>query len=443
MKVAILGFGAEGKASYRYWQQKGEDVFIVDENERIAELPEGAQTILGADALNQLTDFDLVVRTPPLRPDRIKTNGKIWSATNEFFAQCPAPIIGVTGTKGKGTTSTLISKILEAAGFKTWLVGNIGIPALEVLEEIKRQAGSARTSSLIPHNSDNNAVVVFELSSFQLWDLEKSPETAVVLMIEPDHMDVHASMEEYIAAKANICRSQTPEDRVIYHPTNQYSQQIAETSAGTKVRYMTKEGAEVQNDAVVIAGQTICQTSEVGLLGPHNLENICAAVTAAWGYTQDIAAIKAGIVGFKGLPHRLEFAGEVDGIKFYDDSYATGAGSTLAAVRAFNKPTVLILGGSDKGVDVSPVIDKLDPAKHSLILVGQASDKLETLLKKRSFNNYVKLGPSTTMPEIVAEAKKLSASGGIVLLSPAHASFGMFKDYQDRGDQFKAAVKVL
>lgn len=427
MKVAIAGYGLEGKASYRYWLQKGDEVTIVDENEQLPNIPSEATTILGKDAFKQLLNFELVVRTPPLRPERIETNGKIWSATNEFFAKCPAPIIGVTGTKGKGTTSSLIAEILKAAGKTVHLVGNIGVPALEVLPKIKA-----------------DDIVVFELSSFQLWDLERSPHIAVVLMIEPDHMDVHSSMEEYVAAKANIAAHQSEGDTVIYHPINKYSAEIAQTSVGKKMRYMDAEGAHLEDDSIVIEDNTVCQTSEVSLIGPHNLENICAAATVAWQYTQDHAAIKRGITSFTGLPHRLEFAGEAGGVRFYDDSQATGVGSALAALRSFgSEPTVLILGGSDKGVDVSPVIQELDQNRHAVVLIGQASDKLESLLKERAFSNYVKLGVNVTMPEIVAQAKQLSAPGGVVLLSPAHASFGMFKNYQDRGDQFKAAVKAL
>lgn len=426
MKVAIAGYGLEGKASYRYWLQKGDEVTIVDENEQLSDVPSEAKTILGKDAFKQLSNFDLVVRTPPLRPERIETNGKIWSATNEFFAKCAAPIIGVTGTKGKGTTSSLIAEILKSADKTVHLVGNIGKPALGELPNIQKED-----------------IVVFELSSFQLWDLEKSPQTAVVLMIEPDHMDVHSSMEEYVGAKAGVTLHQSENDTVVYHPTNEFSVRIAERSRGTKTKYLSEQGAHLEGDVIVIDGHIVCQKSEVGLIGAHNLENICAAVTAAWHYTQNIAAIRGAVTSFTGLPHRLEFAGEAGEVRFYDDSFSTGPGATLAALRSFSEPTVLILGGSDKGIDISPVIEGLEPGKHSVVLIGQASDKLEGLLKARSFDAYVNLGSDATMAEIVAQATKLSAPGGVILLSPAHASFDMFQSYYDRGDQFKAAVKAL
>ncbi len=427
MRVAILGYGMEGRVNYKYWLSQGADVTIVDQKSSIDDVPPKAKTILGSDAPNQLNDFDLVIRTASFNPTKISTNGKIWSATNEFFTQCPAPIIGVTGTKGKGTTCSLITQMLRTSGQTVHLVGNIGIPALEILPTIEPED-----------------IVVFELSSFQLWDLEKSPETAVVLMIEPDHQDVHGSMEEYVVAKAQIAVHQQEDDLLVYHPADQYSQQIADLSpALSKKRYQTPEGAYVRGESIVIYDQIICAVSEVGLLGKHNLDNICAALTATWYYTQDKSAIKSAIVSFKGLPHRLELAGEASGIRYYDDSQATSVGSTLAAIRSFSEPTILILGGSDKGIDVSEVLRELDPQRHFVVLIGQSAERLENDLKKQNFTQYINLGQEVTMSAIVAEATARSQSGGVVLLSPAHASFGMFKNYQDRGDQFKSAVTSL
>lgn len=433
MKVAIAGYGIEGEASFKYWHKLGADITIFDEKQPGLALPRGVKTVIGPKAFSQMNDFDLIVRTASLRPDKINTNSKIWSATNEFFDKCSLPIIGVTGTKGKGTTATLIFKILEQAGIKTWLVGNIGVPALSVLEEVNQYA----------KNSQKEGVVVFELSSFQLWDLKKSPHVAVVLMIEPDHMDVHVSMEEYIEAKANIGRFQTVSDIMIYHQNNKFSADIASKSSAKKLPYMVDQTAHIEDENIIIDGQDICSIKEVGLIGAHNLENICAAITAAWQYTNDVPAIKKAVTTFKGLPHRLEFVAEKNNVRFYDDSQATGVGSCLAALRSFSAPTTLILGGSDKGADMSTVINELDPVKHHVILIGQSSDSLASKLKERSFTKYINLGLETTMKRAVEEAYKYTPLGGVVLLSPAHASFGMFKNYQDRGDQFKTAVKNL
>ncbi len=425
MKVAIAGYGVEGKASYEYWNALGADITIYDEKKPEQEMPEGAKSYFAPDAFTKIDDADLVVRTAGLNPNKISTTSKVWSATNEFFEKCPAPIIGVTGTKGKGTTCTLIYEILKAAGKTVHLVGNIGIAALDVLPSIKPED-----------------IIVFELSSFQLWDIERSPQTAVVLMIEPDHMDVHASMTEYITAKANIARFQNEADTLIYHPSNDYSAQIAAISKAQKKTYMSEEGADIKNEAVVIEGHKICSTKEIGLIGSHNLENICAAVTAAWEYTQEISAFEKAIKNFTGLPHRLEFVREVNGVKFYNDSQATGVASTLAALRTFSEPTTLVFGGSDKGIDVTEVVNELHNDDF-VILIGQSSQKIEQLLIEREFKNYINLGTNTSMSNIVKIAASKTSEGGVVLLSPAHASFDMFINYQDRGDQFKNAVATL
>lgn len=447
MRVAIAGYGIEGAASYQYWSAQGNEVVIFDERQPSRPLPEGARAVIGEDAFTQMDDFDLVIRTASLRPDKIKTTGKVWSATNEFFAKCPVPIIGVTGTKGKGTTATLISKILEAAGYKTWLVGNIGVPALDVLEEItnyKLQITNKSQASITSHQASDNAVVIFELSSFQLWDIEASPQTAVVLMMEPDHLDVHRSMEEYVAAKARIGQFQDHDDLMIYHPTNTYSEQIAKKSPATKKQYMKPTGAYIIGGQIVVGDVAVALVDEVSLIGEHNLENICAAITAAWHYTKNVVAMKKAITTFKGLPHRLEFVRTHKGVSYYNDSQATGVGSCLAALASFpTQKVALVLGGSEKGVDMSPVVAALDPARHHVILIGQSSKAIASLLSARDFSAFSLLGKDTTMAEIVDVATSSLQGEGVVLLSPAHASFDMFASYQDRGDQFKNIVRAL
>jgi UDP-N-acetylmuramoylalanine--D-glutamate ligase len=428
MKVAIAGYGVEGRVSYQYWKSLGDDVTIVDESENVQNIPASAKAVLGKNALSHLSEFDLIVRTPPLRPDKIHTQGKVWSATNEFFARCIAPIIGVTGTKGKGTTSSLIAAILKATGKTVHLVGNIGVPALEELPKIKE-----------------DHYVVFELSSFQLWDLQKSPEASVVLMIETDHMDVHNSMEEYVAAKANITNHQSTNDLLVYHPTNEFSCQIAAASpAGIKKRYMSEEGASVQGDVIVIDGQRICQISEVGLIGAHNLENICAAITASWRYTQDVSAIKQAVTNFTGLPHRLEFVREVNGIKFYDDSYSTNPAATIAAIKSFTEPLNLILGGYDRGLEVTELVEAInnqDTIKN-VFIIGASKERMASALKESGSKRFQILNEND-FSAIVKHVFKASESGDIVLLSPGFPSFDMFKNFTDRGEQFKMIVRGL
>ncbi len=453
MKVAIAGYGVEGKQNYAYWRERGDDVTIVDEREAIDDLPDGVPTVLGPNAFEKLADFDLVVRTAGLAPRKIHTGGKIWSATNEFFAKCSVPIIGVTGTKGKGTTSSLITGILREAGKTVHLVGNIGQPALEILPQIQ-----------------DGDIVVYELSSFQLWDLEKSPHIAVVLPIEPDHLDVHASFEEYIDAKANIRRHQTLADVCIYHPTNQYSYQIAATvldavkheKDNPHCEVCAEEGYEttsidfahryavpnedqvyVENDDFCVQGRTICSTDNLKLPGKHNIENACAAMSAVAELLYNTITDEqyaAGLRNFTGLPHRLKFVAEKNGVKYYDDSIATTPGSAIAAIKAFREPKIIILGGSDKGADYDHTIELCREMDVKVIAIGQTGGVIADLCDELG---VIYIREEGDMTAIVKKADEVAHSGDVVILSPASASFDMFKNYADRGDQFIAAVNAL
>lgn len=439
MKIAIAGYGVEGKVSYDYWRGLGHDVTIVDENPLSPyELPYGSASLTGKGSLKSLRDFDIVVRTPSLSPASVKTDGVVWSATNEFFEKCPAPIIGVTGTKGKGTTASLIAAILRSAGKTVHLVGNIGTPALSVLPEITP-----------------DDVVVFELSSFQLWDLKKSPTIAVVLMIETDHLDVHKNLADYVSAKANIRRHQTLDDSCLYHPTNQLSKQIALTSDWAKddeeqqrwsdqaARYAVADDGQVyiKDEAFYIGDHRICSTEAVQLPGEHNLENACAAISAARFYTVDDEAIEAGLRSFTGLPHRLKKVRDVQGVAYYDDSIATTPGSAIAAIRSFSQPKVLILGGKDKGADYQPLIEACKTNDVLVLTIGALSKKLAGLCRKAGVA-VEELGV-IDMPTVVAEAARVASAGSVVVLSPAASSFDMFKSYSDRGEQFVQAVEAL
>jgi UDP-N-acetylmuramoylalanine--D-glutamate ligase len=427
MKVAIAGYGVEGKASYQYWRALGHDVTIVDERDLSPyELPYGSSCILGKNAFKSLKDFELVVRTPSLPPSTIRTSGKVWSATNEFFARCPAPIIGVTGTKGKGTTSSLIAAILKAAGKTVHLVGNIGVPALEELSTI---------------SSDD--VVVFELSSFQLWDLETSPQVAVVLMIEQDHLDVHKNFKDYVEAKANISKHQSAESISIYHPTNDLSRQVAERGEGRAVRYAVPDDGQVyiKSNTFFVQDTPLCETAAVQLPGAHNLENACAAISAALTVTDDISSIEKGLTSFSGLPHRLKRVRVVRDVTYYDDSIATTPGSAMAAVKAFSEPKLLILGGKDKGGDYTDLVKLCKTSDVHVLAIGSNAKSIIKLCRKQ--NVAVTDLAGKDMEQIVRAAADIATPGAVVILSPAAASFDMFKSYADRGEQYVAAVETL
>ena len=441
MRIAIAGYGVEGRSNYTYWNTPENSLTIVDERTELDDLPDGAEFWLGQGAFEKLADFDMVIRSAGVAPRKIATNGKIWSATNEFFAKCPAPIIGVTGTKGKGTTCSLIASILRKAGKTVHLVGNIGTPALDVLPEI--------------HESD---IVVYELSSFQLWDLEKSPCIAVVLMIEPDHLDVHEDLGEYVAAKKNIRRYQRGYDSCFYHPTNELSRDIASTelvheptgsptSIDLAERYAVPDDGQayVKDGFFCVQDRKICSIDHLKLPGAHNLENACAAISAiselsCWSEISD-EMIARGLADFTGLDHRLKFVREVGGVKYYDDSIATTPGSAIAALRSFDQPKIIILGGSEKGADYAEIIETAKEVRARVIAIGQTGRRMYELCKEKGV--AVELLKNVNMRAIVKKARMQANSGDVVILSPASASFDMFKNAKDRGDQFVTAVEEL
>ncbi len=434
MKIAIAGYGVEGKSNYAYWaQDSANELTIVDEklDPSSVDIPEDANILTGEGVFQKLDGFDIVVRTAGLAPRKIKTNGKIWSSTNEFFVQCPAPIIGITGSKGKGTTSSLIASVLEAAGKKVWLVGNIGIAPLGVLDQIQPED-----------------IVVFELSSFQLWDLQRSPKVAVVLLIEPDHLDVHTDMAEYIEAKAQITRHQTADDLLVFNEANEHSSWIAKSSAARKIGYPSDEAAHIVDGMFYYGEQPICSTEELRIPGEHNRSNALAAIDAVWPFTQNTQAFKDGFNNFKGLLHRLSYVATVHDVAYYDDSIATTPGSAIAALRAFtNKRKVIILGGSYKGSDFTELSNELTRHDATALLIGDEADRIAESLNSAGFNNYeIITSPtngSTIMQKIVHKASEIAQPGDVVLLSPSAASFGLFKNYADRGEQFIAAVTAL
>jgi UDP-N-acetylmuramoylalanine--D-glutamate ligase len=427
MNIAIAGYAVEGKSNFKYFSNLGHAVTIIDERLAVDDVPSGVATRFGSGAFKDLDDFDMVVRTASMSPKKLQGAKKIWSATNEFFSMCPAPIIGVTGTKGKGTTASLTASILRKGGKTVHVVGNIGVPPLDEL----------------PHITADD-LVVYELSSFQLWDLEQSPHIAVILMIEPDHLDVHDNFNDYVAAKQHIVRRQTTADIVVFTKDNQFSADIANSTLARKKPVQAPETAHIADGAFWYGEKRLCATSALQLPGVHNLHNACMAITAAWEYLQDSVAIEAGLHDFTGLPHRLKFVRTVNGVAYYDDSIATTVGSAIAAIAAFDQPKVMILGGSGKGItDFDELAGKAaSGGVKRALLIGEQADAIRQSfmrlgLRTDSFDS------SVSMKDIVQFAKDIAQPGDVVILSPACASFGMFKNYADRGDQFVAAVNAL
>lgn len=452
MKIGIVGWGVEGQSVYRYLGP-ATDYLIVNEEPRddfpaetdkvrvrfidAPRQPGLTGNVADLSYLDGIDKCDKIVYSVANTKNLEKKFGRnqtFWSKTTTaqqlFFEGVKTKnVIGVTGTKGKGTTSTLIFEMLKAAGKKTFLGGNIGKSPLDFISEVGPQDW-----------------VILELSSFQLYNLTYSPHIGVCLMIAPEHLEWHDDMTDYVEAKANLFRHQKTDDIAVYFADNNYSKRVAGYSPGKKVPYFAKPGAFVRGDRKIVVGENeteIIGLDRIKLLGEHNLQNICAALTAVWQVIQDTEPLRAVLSSFSGLEHRLEFVRELNGVKYYDDSFGTTPDTAIVAIKAFVQPVVLILGGHDKGLDYSELIDEIilrDRVRH-VITIGTIGPKLAEALRAKNFLSITE--GLTTMPEIVAEARRRAAAGDAVVLSCGTSSFGLFKDYKDRGNQFKKAVLEL
>jgi UDP-N-acetylmuramoylalanine--D-glutamate ligase len=439
--VAILGYDIEGKASYEYYKKLGCEITICDQATNI-NIPIGAQAKLGYGYLDNLAKFDLLVRTPGLHPSKIlaknpDVKSKIWTATNEFFKVCPSKnIIGVTGTKGKGTTSSLIYEILKRTGKQVHLGGNIGIAMLSLLNDIKPDDW-----------------VVLELSNFQLIDFIGRPKIGVCLMVAPEHLDWHSNVQEYYSAKSNLFNHQTSDDLAIYNTNNHNTYLVIKDSSALKIPFdvptpplntsKNKAGVYIESESIYYKGQPICDVTDIALHGRHNLQNVSASIGATYDITKGNAlAIVNAIKDFKGLEHRIEFVNEIDGIGFVNDSFATTPEASLAAMRSFAQPKVMILGGHDKGVGFEPIIKEvLESNVRHVICIGDTGRVMAQQLRQYHYPHITE--GLTKMDDIVNTARDKAKKGDVVLLSTASASFGLFDNYKDRGHQFKKAVLDL
>lgn len=447
-KIALLGFGIENISVARFFIKHGIDFDIID---RIPaeKMSEEAQKMVvsfhltvvsGENYLSGLGNYDIIIRSPgvPYLTSEIqaakKSGAEITSSTKLFFEFCPTNIIGVTGTKGKGTTASIISEIMKTdKKSKVFLLGNIGIPSFDVIEEVK----------------DGDSVV-FELSSFQLQDMEVSPHTAVIVNLADDHLDYHQTILEYRETKQNILKYQNENDYAVINWDYPESRKLAEFGKAKKYFFSSKEkviGAYVNQSSDVLlnigAEKKVCSQSELKLIGRHNLENAAAAAVVGSISNIPIEKISKTIKDFDGLPHRIEFVREVDGVKFYNDSFSTNPTPTIAAINSFKSPITLILGGSEKGADFSELAEVIKSSTvKSVVVIGIEGPRIRDAIMKSGTKISI-LNGGKSAEEIVDNAIKHTESGGIVLFSPACASFGMFKNYKDRGEKFKVAVNNL
>ncbi|HET9721486.1 MAG TPA: UDP-N-acetylmuramoyl-L-alanine--D-glutamate ligase [Candidatus Saccharimonadales bacterium] len=458
MKIAIVGWGVETQSAFRYFGPEHEYLIASEEprddfpapTDRVkvqylktAREPGLTGNVADLSYLDGIKDYDKIIFSTPAAKNlekAFKDDKDFWKKATTiqhiFFENVKTKnVIGVTGSKGKGTTSTLIAKMLEAAGKKVFLGGNIGLAVLDFINDVQADDW-----------------VVLELANFQLYTLSYSPHIGVCLMITPEHLDWHPDMDDYLRAKSNMFKYQTKDDIAIYFENNEYSKQIVGVSAGRKIPYFEKPGALVGPDGQIVVGEDqtpIISRYDIKLLGEHNLQNICAAVTAVWFSLSKVEgqakteAIKKILSSFTGLEHRLELVRELDRVTYYDDSFGTTPDTVQVAIEALIQPVVLILGGHDKGLDYTDLIKEItskERVRH-VITIGRIGPKLAEMLRQRHFTAITE--GLQTMPQIVAEARTRAQAGDAVLLSCGTSSFGMFKDYKDRGNQFKAAVKAL
>lgn len=406
MNIAILGYGKEGQSVKQYFSHDNIQIF---NNFTDADL-----------ASFDLSNFDLVFRSPSVKP----LNPNWTSVTKYFFQHCPCPIIGITGTKGKGTTASLIATILQSLGKTVHLVGNIGLPAIDVLDKI--------------HPTD---VVVYELSSFQLWDLNISPTISVVLRIEPDHLNVHKDFDEYVSAKGNIARFQKKSDSCVFFKDNQSSRYVANLSPAKKIPYPLSSKSP----------QLIKLLHSLNIPGEHNRENAEAALLAAAAFlnvslnnliAEHFEALQSAFQQFQGLPHHIEFVRELNGIKYYDDNFSASYPSLEVALNSFPEQNIiLIAGGKDRQLDLSPtkrtIFSRANLAKA--ILIGETKTALANGEDPSKFILCDDLASAVQTAQQVSE----QTPNSIVLMSPGAASFDMFNNFYDRGEQFQHLVQEL
>lgn len=445
-KIAVLGFGVEGDSVVRFLHGKNAKIIVFDEKSEdefdsslISEYKkQGVEFKFGE--IKNLNEFDVILRSPgiklshPVLLEAKEKGAEVTTPTKIFFESCPCPIIGVTGTKGKGTTSTLIYEMLKKQGLDAYLGGNIGLPPLEFIDKLSP-----------------TSLVVLELSSFQLQDMSQSPHIAVMLMITSEHLDYHKDVYEYVQAKRNILRFQTKNDYAIVNKDYPASNE-SDIRTEAKIYKVSREqdveqGCFVRDSAIFLKmsghEEKIMDVKDIALPGRHNLENVCAAIVAAIFGGAKMKAIIQVAKSFKGLEHRLELVRTVGGVRYYNDSFSTTPETAVAAVEAFSEPKIVILGGSSKGSDFKRLGEVLaDPKNNVKAIIGIGVEWPRIKLKVESSKFKVVEGLKT-MHEIVQVASKEAELGDIVVLSPACASFDMFKNYKERGLQFKKEVNSL
>ena len=436
-KIAILGLGVSNIPLLEYLHDLGCDVVVFNTKPLDKNLIDKLNIYKikyynEENAFDYLHGFDIIFRSPSILPTRkelviAKEEGAvITSEIRELLHLAPCKVIGVTGSDGKTTTTTLINEILKANSYHTFLGGNIGTPLFTKLPEMKKED-----------------IIVLELSSFQLMDMDISPDISIITNIAENHLDIHSSFEEYIDAKKNIFKYQDNKGILVTNADNEITNKFkgnGETryfSRSKQTNYFYTDGTYIYYN-----GKKILNKNDIKLRGIHNLENIATALTAVIDLIDLDKSIEV-IKNFNGVEHRLEFVREINNVKWYNDSVSSSPTRTIAGLYSYDENIVLIAGGYDKHLDYTniakPILDKVT----KLILMGDTKEKIYNAVTTSVMNPNIEIYKCNTLQEVVDKAKEVAIPGEIVLFSPASASFDMFKNFADRGEKFKNLVNNI
>ncbi len=436
-RVAVVGLGVSHLALTRFLLGEGAEVVAFDRNPDAGggDLP-SVKTHLGPDYLDHLTGFEMVFLTPGMpknlaQLERARAEGAVLTGEIPLFLElCPAPVLGITGSAGKTTTTSLVAATLEEAGREVFLGGNIGWP---LIEQVRR----------IPPG----AIVVLELSSFQLQLCRRSPRWGAILNFSPNHLDVHRNVEEYAAAKRNVYRHQGKTDWAVFNldcpSLAGWAAQAPGRVAGFSREREVGDGAFQRGEEIVVRAdgrEGRLGAAELRLPGRHNRENALAAAALCFLAGAPDEAIARSFRAFRGVEHRLELVAEEGGVRYYNDSIATAPDRTLAALETIPGPIVLIAGGYDKGLDYAPLGPAVNGRVRLLLLMGPTAGKIEAAVR-RGGNTKTTVIHCRDLAEAVGLAKREAKPAETVLLSPAAASFDQFRDYRERGRRFKEMVQ--
>ncbi|MBE6649880.1 MAG: UDP-N-acetylmuramoyl-L-alanine--D-glutamate ligase [Ruminococcaceae bacterium] len=410
-KVLILGFGKEGKSTLAFIQDyiPSCDITVSDKNCINDKLPAGVKQKCGEDYMSNMDEYDVIIKSPGIvysgQPENIIN--KTTSQTDLFLMEYRDVTIGITGTKGKSTTTTLLHHVMRCAGIDAVLAGNIGIPPLDAAREMK-----------------DGSIAVFEMSCHQLEFQKTSPHIAVILNLFEDHLDHYQTREKYVMAKENIFLHQSPSDILVIWD------KCIEQLAKAKSRIITVNS----NEALSFSKY------KTSLLGEHNLFNIGVVKEVSKLYNIDDNAFSYALETYNPLPHRLEFVGTKNGVDYYDDSISTVSQTTIQAISSLKDVETVLIGGMDRGIDYTELIDFLavNPVKN-IILMYESGERIAQLLKEKNISYML----TNDLQSAVALASKLTERGKKCVLSPAAASYGYFKNFEERGDVFRELVKKL